>query len=90
MLNDFFLDNPDILGIGLVPVLMEATDVYNDLEAICLLFDEQVALGEEGLMLNLDTPYECKRHNGLLKIKPTKSADLEIIGFEPGAPYTKA
>ena len=89
MLNDLFLDNPDAAGIELVPVLMESNDVYNDLEIIYKLFDEQVALGEEGLMLNLDTPYECKRHNGLLKIKPTKSADLEIIGFEPGAPYTK-
>lgn len=89
MLNDVFLNVPDVTGIELVPVLMETEDVYNDLEAIYKLFDEQVALGEEGLMLNLDTPYECKRHNGLLKIKPTKSADLEIIGFEPGAPYTK-
>ena len=89
MLNDLFLDNPDAAGIELVPVLMETQDVYDELEAIYKLFDEQVALGEEGLMLNLDTPYECKRHNGLLKIKPTKSADLEIIGFEPGAPYTK-
>lgn len=89
MLNDLYLDNPDVAGIELVPVLMETQDVYDELEAIYKLFDEQVALGEEGLMLNLDTPYECKRHNGLLKIKPTKSADLEIIGFEPGAPYTK-
>ena len=89
MLNDVFLDNPDVAGIELVPILMETADVYSDLEVIYKLFDEQVALGEEGLMLNLDTPYECKRHNGLLKIKPTKSADLEIIGFEPGAPYTK-
>lgn len=89
MLNDLYLDNPDAAGIELVPVLMETQDVYDELEAIYKLFDEQVALGEEGLMLNLDTPYECKRHNGLLKIKPTKSADLEIIGFEPGAPYTK-
>lgn len=89
MLNDVFLDVSDVTGIELVPVLMETKDVYNDLEAIYKLFDKQVALGEEGLMLNLDTPYECKRHNGLLKIKPTKSADLEIIGFEPGAPYTK-
>lgn len=89
MLNDLYLDNPDAAGIELVPVLMETTDVYSDLEVIYKLFDEQVALGEEGLMLNLDTPYECKRHNGLLKIKPTKSADLKIIGFEPGAPYTK-
>ena len=89
MLNDVFLDVPDAAGVELVPVLMETEDVYNDLEEIYKLFDKQVALGEEGLMLNLDTPYECKRHNGLLKIKPTKSADLEIIAFEPGAPYTK-
>ena len=89
MLNDLYLDNPNAAGIELVPVLMETQDVYDELEAIYKLFDEQVALGEEGLMLNLDTPYECKRHNGLLKIKPTKSADLEIIGFEPGSPYTK-
>ena len=38
--------------------------------------------GYEGLMLNLDSPYECKRTNHLLKMKTFKFNDVKIIGFE--------
>jgi DNA ligase-1 len=38
----------------------------------------------EGLMLNLDTPYVCKRTDTILKIKVMQTADLKILGFEEG------
>ena len=40
---------------------------------------------KEGLMLNLDVPYKCKRHNGILKVKRFYTMDLQITGCEEGA-----
>lgn len=39
---------------------------------------------KEGMMLNLDVPYMCKRHRGCLKIKTFKTVDLEVVGIEEG------
>lgn len=41
--------------------------------------------GYEGLMLNKDVPYYCKRHTGLVKIKTFKYSDLKIVGYEQGS-----
>lgn len=38
----------------------------------------------EGVMLNLDTPYYCKRHRGILKVKRFYTMDLPIIAIEEG------
>jgi len=38
----------------------------------------------EGLMLNLDTPYVCKRTDTILKVKVMQTCDLKVIGFEKG------
>ena len=38
----------------------------------------------EGLMVNTDAPYECKRVKTLLKVKSWKFNDLKIIGFDQG------
>jgi DNA ligase-1 len=39
----------------------------------------------EGIMLkNLDAPYQCKRTHDWLKIKPTITVDLSIVGVEEG------
>lgn len=40
--------------------------------------------GWEGLMLNKDCPYYCKRHTGLIKIKTFLFSDLKVIGYEEG------
>ena len=51
--------------------------------------DRADSMGWEGLMLNKDVPYYCKRHNGLIKIKKFKHSDLKIIGFEEGSGKNK-
>lgn len=43
------------------------------------LLDKMVREDKEGLMVNLDTPYKCKRHNGILKVKRFYTMDLPII-----------
>lgn len=39
----------------------------------------------EGIMLNKNTPYECKRTKNLIKIKKFKTADLVILDMEEGS-----
>jgi DNA ligase-1 len=40
--------------------------------------------GWEGIMINLDKPYEFKRSSGLLKYKKFNTIDLEIIDMQEG------
>ena len=43
----------------------------------------------EGVIINLDTPYECKRTKNLIKVKKFYTYDLEVIGVEEGAGRNK-
>lgn len=71
----------DFKFFELLPILY----VGEDTSMITKLLDEQVAAGEEGIMINIyDAPYEFKRTNSLLKVKKFNTADLRVIGFEQG------
>lgn len=71
----------DFRFFELLPILY----VGEDTSMITKLLDEQVAAGEEGIMINIyDAPYEFKRTNSLLKVKKFNTADLRVIGFEQG------
>lgn len=48
------------------------------------LLDQMVSEDKEGLMVNLDVPYQRKRHRGILKVKRFYTMDLPIIRCEPG------
>jgi DNA ligase 1 len=51
---------------------------------------ETIDAGLEGVMIKDPTaPYQCKRTDAWLKVKPVYSVDLEVIGFEPGKPESK-
>ena len=43
----------------------------------------------EGVILNLDTPYECKRTKNLIKVKKFYTYDLKVIGIEEGTGRNK-
>jgi len=59
--------------------------IGNDVAKITECLNEQVAKGEEGIMLNLlYAPYEFKRTSSLLKVKKMQDIDLPIVGFEEG------
>lgn len=55
-----------------------------DQSQIDIWLERMVAEGKEGLMVNLDVPYKCKRHNGILKVKRFYTMDLPIMRCEEG------
>lgn len=71
--------------LTMVPLLYSGQDE----NVILSILDEVVAEGKEGLMINLDKPYEFKRTSNLLKVKKMYSMDLEIVGFEEGTGKNK-
>lgn len=71
----------DFQYFELLPILYRG----NDTTKITEILEEEIANGEEGIMINiLDAEYEFKRTNNLLKVKKMQTMDLEIIGFEEG------
>lgn len=56
----------------------------NDQSKIGEYLDQMVREDKEGLMVNLDVPYQCKRHRGILKVKRFYTMDLPIIRCEEG------
>lgn len=65
---------------SVLEVLYQGTD----LSKIDELLERMVREDKEGLMANLDVPYKCKRHNGILKVKRFYTMDLPIIRCEEG------
>lgn len=63
---------------------VEPLYIGSDVEVIPTYLQEVVGRGEEGLMLNLDVAYKCKRNPGLLKIKKFQTADVEVTGAFEG------
>ena len=66
--------------INLVRILYEGSDRAE----IDNLLEEMVAEDKEGLMLNRDSKYYCKRHNGIVKVKRFYTVDLEVVRVEEG------
>ncbi len=71
---------PSDCHIRVLPTLYMGTDQSK----IDELLDQMVAEDKEGLMVNLDVPYQRKRHRGILKVKRFYTMDLPIINFEEG------
>lgn len=67
--------------VNFLPVLYHGTDQSQ----IDILLDQMVREDKEGLMVNLDVPYQRKRHRGILKVKRFYTMDLPIIRCEEGA-----
>lgn len=67
--------------VKILPALYSGTDQSK----IDTLLEQMVREDKEGLMVNLDVPYKCKRHNGILKVKRFYTMDLPIIACEEGS-----
>lgn len=78
---ELLFNQTDFRYFELLPILYRGTDTTKITE----ILEEEVANGEEGIMINIcDALYEFKRTNNLLKVKKMQTMDLEIIGFEEG------
>ena len=80
-MEERYKNGTQITCIRTVPVFYQGTD-QSEIDKQLAIADE---LGYEGLMLNKDAVYECKRVTSLIKIKSFKFSDLRIIGYEEGA-----
>lgn len=79
-LHEIF-SNHEYKFFELLPILYCGRDTSKITE----ILEEQVARGEEGIMINdWYGSYEFKRTNNLLKVKKMQTLDLEIIDFEEG------
>lgn len=69
-----------------LPHCKEVKPLYigNDLSEVDNLMEFASSQGWEGVMVNLDTPYVCKRTDTILKVKVMQTCDLKVIGFEEG------
>lgn len=63
-----------------LPVLYEGTDVGQ----IEIVLNNAIKNQEEGIMINLNAPYQFKRTSNLLKVKKMKDVDVPIIAFQEG------
>lgn len=75
-----------------MPHLKEVNILYqgNNREAIEENLDRITNAGGEGVMINIaNSPYECKRTKGLLKVKKFNAADVRVIDLEEGTGQNK-
>jgi DNA ligase-1 len=71
----------DFTYFELLPILY----LGDDTTKITEILEEEIAKGEEGIMINIwDAKYEFKRTNNLLKVKKFNTCDLRVTGFEEG------
>lgn len=72
-------------NIEVTPLLYEGTDHSE----IWKWLDYAEENDWEGIMINLDTPYECKRTKSLIKVKKFFSCDIKCIDIEEGSGRNK-
>ena len=75
-----FISTANLKNILVVDLLYEGSDK----SCIKPLLDKLITEDKEGMMLNRDSKYYCRRHSGILKVKQFYTLDLEIIGTEEG------
>lgn len=72
-------------NIEIVPMCYEGTDHTE----IWKWLDHAEENDWEGIILNLDTPYECKRTKNLIKVKKFFSCDIKCTDVEEGSGRNK-
>ena len=77
-------------SVVVVPKLRVNLDTDEGRSAFNEFNKEALAAGLEGIMVKDPySPYECKKNANWLKIKPSITVDLTIVGFEPGEPESR-
>lgn len=81
LLNRIFMGIESWKHVKLVPVIAEG--IY-DYSWVMEILDDYTSRGSEGIMINLDEPYEFKRTENLIKVKKMYTQDLRVIRIEEG------
>lgn len=68
-------------NLEVVPIVYEGTDQSEIQKWLDMCENE---LDWEGVIINLDTPYECKRTKNLIKVKAFYDVDLRCVRIEKG------
>ena len=77
-----FISTMKLTYFNVLPILYQG----NDTSEITKWLNYNIDHGEEGVMINmLDSVYNFKRTNDLLKVKKMQTVDLEVIGYEGGS-----
>ena len=84
LVKNIIRDN-NLTNIAVVDMFYEGTDQSQ----IWKYLDYAEEHDMEGLMLNLDTPYECKRTKNLIKVKKFYTMDLPVIRIDRGTGRNK-
>ena len=63
---------------------VESLYIGNDISKIDELLNDAIERYEEGIMINLDLPYECKRTSNILKVKKFNEADVRVLSIYEG------
>ena len=80
-LNRIFMGIDSWKHVKLVPVIAMGTYDY---KWVMKILDEYTSKGSEGIMINLDRPYEFKRTENLIKVKKMYTQDLRVLDIEEG------
>lgn len=75
------IGHENLTNIQVIPMFYEGTDQ----DKIWKWLDYAEFNDMEGIILNLDAPYECKRTKNLIKVKKFFDIDLRCIGVEEGS-----
>jgi len=72
------------MGLGHITMVEVLYSGY-DTATIDHYLDKMVSEDKEGLMLNRNSKYYRKRHNGILKVKRFYTVDLKVVAVEEGS-----
>ena len=79
------IEKLQIKNVEIVEMVYEGTDHTQ----IWKWLDKAESMDWEGIIVNLDVPYECKRTKSLIKVKKFFTYDLEVIDVEEGTGRNK-
>jgi len=86
MLDIIFRGTQKFQFVKLVPLIAYGT--FGE-EWVMTILDKYTSKGSEGIMLNLDEPYEFKRSENLIKVKKMYTEDLRVLNIEEGSGQNK-
>lgn len=81
-LDNIFKGTEKLQYLKVIPIISRGKF---DEDLVFEKLQEYTSRGSEGLMINLNTPYQFNRTNYLLKVKNMGTLDLKIIGMHEGS-----